>query len=168
MILRTKQHRSQLFIDENGIEFIVLDDNIYYDDINANFISDEQYDGEKEFSIIDDAYISVILDEHGSSVKIDKSGIIKYSKNGLLDRSFGPAYISTNEKRWYKKGKMHRDDGPAVLHINIDDGSLISFSWYLEGKFLGYEREGFFKFFSKLDEEKKVNKNILKYLAKYL
>jgi hypothetical protein len=39
------------------------------------------------------------------------------------------------DKRWYKNGKLHRDDGPAIEWANGDK------SWYKNGKL--YMREGF-------------------------
>jgi hypothetical protein len=56
----------------------------------------------------------------------------KWYKNGKLHREDGPAIEYNGTKEWYKNGKLHREDGPA---IEWTDGSE---SWYLNCK---YHRE---------------------------
>ena len=53
---------------------------------------------------------------------------IYWFKKGKLHRLDGPAKELSGEKFWYKEGVLHRLDGPAYESI---DGSK---SWYKEGK----------------------------------
>jgi hypothetical protein len=53
----------------------------------------------------------------------------KYYRNGKLHRDDGPAVIKPDgTQEWYKEGKLHRDDGPAVIYT-----SNIS-NWNKDGK----------------------------------
>ena len=53
----------------------------------------------------------------------------KYYRNGKLHRDDGPAIIRPDgTQEWYKEGKLHRDDGPAIVYI-----SGVKY-WYKEGK----------------------------------
>jgi len=52
-----------------------------------------------------------------------------YYKNGKFHREDGPAVENVNgDKYWYLNGKHHREDGPAVENVNGDK------YWYLNGK----------------------------------
>jgi len=74
---------------------------------------------------------------YGESIPSDFTGIAEYSnggkawiKEGKLHRENGPAIIYPDgEKHWYKEGKYHRLDGPAVEYA---DGSKF---WFKEGKY---------------------------------
>ena len=52
-------------------------------------------------------------------MKIDVYGTKRWYKNGKLHREDGPAleYIS-GDKHWYKNGKRHNIYGPASLYSN--------------------------------------------------
>lgn len=55
-------------------------------------------------------------------------GSKKWYHEGKLHRENGPAVIYSNgHQEWYRKGKLHRDDGPAVIY---PDGSE---EWYVNG-----------------------------------
>ncbi len=60
----------------------------------------------------------------------DEIGTKKWYKDGVLHRDNGPAIEHINGTNiWYKNGKLHRDDGrPAVESL---DGTR---KWYIEGK----------------------------------
>ena len=46
---------------------------------------------------------------------VDTNGTKTWYKNGKLHREDGPAIICHDgQKEWYKAGKRHREDGPAV------------------------------------------------------
>ena len=49
--------------------------------------------------------------------------------NGKLHREDGPAIVDGDFQEWYLNGKLHREDGPAV--VNGDDQE-----WYINGKLL--------------------------------
>ena len=47
---------------------------------------------------------------------IDEYNNVFWYKKGKLHREDGPAIIwSSGRKDWYKDGKYHREDGPAVI-----------------------------------------------------
>ncbi len=55
-------------------------------------------------------------------------------EHGKLHRNDGPAVIDENgTQRWYQHGKLHRNDGPAIIYAN---GSQ---AWYQYGK---WHRDG--------------------------
>lgn len=55
--------------------------------------------------------------------------IVYRNNEGLMHRVYGPAYVSTvyDVEIWYKDGKYHREDGPAIRHKN-------NALWYVDGK----------------------------------
>jgi hypothetical protein len=56
-------------------------------------------------------------------------GTKAWYRDGKLHREDGPAVEwSTGSKFWYRDGRLHREDGPAIEHA---DGSR---SWYRRGK----------------------------------
>ena len=65
-----------------------------------------------------------------------QTGCVKYSngdlfwfKKGKLHREDGPAKkYADGDIEWYKEGKLHRDDGPAIEYPNGDK------FWYKEDK----------------------------------
>jgi antitoxin component YwqK of YwqJK toxin-antitoxin module len=59
-------------------------------------------------------------------VKVSKNGAQEWYLDGKLHREDGPAIIlTTGTKEWYKNGELHREDGPA---IEYSDGTK---KWYL-------------------------------------
>jgi len=62
---------------------------------------------------------------------IDKYGDKRWYKDGLLHREDGPAIEWANgDKEWYIEDKRHRVDGPAVECINGDKW------WYYQGQII--------------------------------
>ena len=59
---------------------------------------------------------------------IYNDGTKRWYFNGKLHREDGPAVVSPYHKGWWLNDKLHRTDGPA---IEMADGSK---SWYLNGK----------------------------------
>ena len=58
------------------------------------------------------------------------NGTKKWLRNGKLHREDGPAIIKANGKKvWYRYGHIFRDDGPAVIK---PDGTRY---WYKNGRF---------------------------------
>lgn len=56
-------------------------------------------------------------------------GTKHWYKNGKFHRDDGPAVIAPEgTKKWYQNGRLHRDDGPAVIHYN---GTK---EWYQNGR----------------------------------
>jgi hypothetical protein len=64
-------------------------------------------------------------------------------------------------------GELHREDGPAIIWYN-SDGSIFEEDFYLHGKCLGENKEGFLMLWGRLSDEKRQSPEILKCLAKYL
>jgi hypothetical protein len=66
-------------------------------------------------------------------LKIDRFGNKRWYKNGKLHREDGPAVEYANgTKVWCLNGKLHREDGPA---FESADGSK---KWFLNDRLLGY------------------------------
>ena len=60
----------------------------------------------------------------------------EWYKDGKLHRDDGPAIeCADGSKHWYKDGKLHRDDGPAIEWAN---GSK---EWYKDGKIIKINTE---------------------------
>jgi len=65
-----------------------------------------------------------------STMIIDAQGNQCWYLNGKLHREEGPAVVCENgDKAWWIKGERHRTDGPAIEHA---DGSE---EWFYEGKY---------------------------------
>ena len=63
------------------------------------------------------------------TVRVYPSGIKRWYSKGNLHREDGPAIEWANgDKEWWLKGKCHREDGPAIEWAN---GTKV---WYLNGK----------------------------------
>jgi hypothetical protein len=39
--------------------------------------------------------------------------------------------------KWYKKGLLHRENGPALVYVLLDDVTL---HWYLDGEYIGSKK----------------------------
>ena len=80
----------------------------------------------------------VLIDQHGVQswyldgdlrIKVEVEGDKQYFKDGKLHRDDGPAIESINGyKEYFKDGVTHRDDGPAVIW---QDGGK---QWIVDGK----------------------------------
>ena len=66
--------------------------------------------------------------ENHHTIETDQHGQLEYRYKGKLHREDGPAIERPNGyKAWYKNGQLHREDGPAVAWV---DGKK---QWYLNG-----------------------------------
>ena len=64
-----------------------------------------------------------------SQLEIDSNGVKRWKlPNGKLHRKDGPAVIHQLKQEWWKNGKKHREDGPAVIYSN---GKT---EWWINGK----------------------------------
>ena len=69
------------------------------------------------------------MDEITYKVKVSPWGAVRWYRKGKLHREDGPAVVQANgSKYWYRKGKLHRIGGPGIEYAN---GSKL---WYLKGK----------------------------------
>ena len=69
--------------------------------------------------------------------KHSEKGQYWFNKQQLLHNKLGPAYVySKHTKQWYINGKLHRLDGPAVMHPSYNE-------YYIDGK--KYSEEDFDK-----------------------
>lgn len=65
------------------------------------------------------------------------SGYVKefWAKNGRLHRDDGPAVIYTDgSEEWWSNGRLHRDNGPAIIHKNGYK------AWWQNNKLLHHQR----------------------------
>lgn len=81
---------------------------------------------------------NIIIDSDGNSIIrciFDEVCIYRHPTTDEYHRIGGPALKWTDgEESWYKYGKLHRENGPAVIrHNRIDD-------YYIEGELL-YKEE---------------------------
>ncbi len=90
-----------------------------------------------------------------TGIVVFPSGVKHYYRNGKLHREDGPA-IDYSEKGpdaevkgfWYLNGLRHRTDGPAAVGTSKHDSK----EWFLHGKMMSAEQH----FESLTDEEKAV------------
>ena len=62
-------------------------------------------------------------------VETDGIGNKRWYKNGTYHRDDGPAVVhATGFKSWWYEGKLHREDGPAVIWAGD------SYQWWYHGK----------------------------------
>jgi len=67
-------------------------------------------------------------------MKIDECGTKRWYKNGKFHREDGPAIeFTSGYKGWYKNGKRHNIYGPAVLYSYGEE------EYWVEGKQLSKE-----------------------------
>jgi hypothetical protein len=70
-------------------------------------------------------------------------------------------------KEWTNKaGHLHRQDGPAQISY-YPDCSIEWESFYIDGKFFGYDKKGFWAFWDQLTEVERQAPDIIKCLARY-
>ena len=64
---------------------------------------------------------------------MDKKGNIYWYVDGKLHREDGPAMITHNgSEYWYKNDQLHREDGPAILGIDANGNTFQE--WWINGK----------------------------------
>jgi hypothetical protein len=79
---------------------------------------------------------------------VDKHGTQRWYRDGKLHRENHPAVIYANSaKYWYRNGKCHREDGPAWIWA---DGTQ---RWYLNGKELTEQEHFMLTAFGGTDEQ---------------
>jgi len=61
---------------------------------------------------------------------------------------------------WYRDGKHHREDGPAI--VRVDETKV----WYFNDEWLGKNTEGFWKLWDLLTEEQRGNTTLLRYMPR--
>jgi hypothetical protein len=91
---------------------------------------------------------------------------------GFYHRVDGPAYTEYDPKgillieEFLVNGVIHRTTGPAIILYHSND-SLTKKEFWVEGKFLGIDKEGFFRLWDQLSEFERNNPEILKCLARF-
>ena len=64
----------------------------------------------------------------GPQPETDREGTVRWFWRGLLHRDDGPAIEYVDGSKWWcRNGKLHREDGPAVERVNGDK------RWYRDG-----------------------------------
>ena len=84
----------------------------------------------------------------GVAVSGNYTGIVEYEigtkiwyKEGKYHRTDGPAIeLADGTKYWFKEGKFHRTDGPAIVGINGYK------EWFVNGDLVGYSVLNFLVF----------------------
>ena len=77
----------------------------------------------------------------GESTPTNFTGIVEFSSgekrwylNGKLHNDQGPAVVYPNgEKRWFLNGELHNDHGPGVIYPNGEK------RWFLNGKEVDFQ-----------------------------
>jgi hypothetical protein len=65
---------------------------------------------------------------------IKSNGEHHWYKDGKLHREDGPAIIGSNYNEWYMNGLLHRVNGPAIMIVDVRTREYIERSWYQNGK----------------------------------
>lgn len=66
---------------------------------------------------------------------------VYYNENNDMHRLDGPAFIHHNGyKEWWKDGKFHREDGPAIIRCKYDNFSP-KYEWWINDERLSEEKE---------------------------
>lgn len=69
-------------------------------------------------------------------------------------------------ENFYKNNLLHRMLGPAIITYD-DDGSVSYAKFYVNGEFIGSNKDGFYALWSMLNEDDRRHISILKYLTMY-
>jgi len=101
-------------------------------------------------NIFNKEYLNLSNEKRKEPYCIEYNNVIKcYKVNGKLHREDGPAVIYNNRSwEWFINGKRHREDGPAIEYF---DGNPIR-CWYLNN--ITYSFEEWLEKTPILDEEK--------------
>ncbi len=104
-----------------------LDNGVYYFSKDSSALNDKDQ-GFGYVSILNNSYHAI-----GKPALVSKEKII-WAIKGKLHREDGPAieYVS-GQKEWYKNDKRHREDGPAIEYT---DGQK---EYYINGKEISEE-----------------------------
>jgi hypothetical protein len=93
-----------------------------------------------------------------SQCKVLPNGTKEWRLNGKLHHANRPAIEwFDGSKAWWLNGKLHRSNGPAIEQF---DGSK---QWYLNGELLGFDEEGFWALWEKLDNEQRSHWELLQH-----
>lgn len=57
---------------------------------------------------------------NSSQLTFDENDNQRWEKDGKLHRENGPALIDSKSRQWYRNGLLHREDGPAIVNNNGD------------------------------------------------
>jgi hypothetical protein len=109
----------------------------------------------KEIKHSDGSFRRVWRTEDGKSHREDGPAIIWYNSDG-----------SIFEEGFYLNDVSHRESGPAIISYH-PDGSILEEDFYLNGKHLGTNNIGFWVLWDRLDEDKRNNPELLKYLVRF-
>ena len=91
----------------------------------------------------------------------DKDGNKVYYKEGRPHREDGPALeLAAGTTMWYRDGQYHREDGPSIVWPNGET------SWHLKGERLGDNEGGFWNLWDRLTVEQRGSPTLLKYLPR--
>lgn len=71
--------------------------------------------------------IKVTCPNDGKQHMFTVGDITVYMKNGVYDRSGGPALVTPKSSSWYTNGKLNNTNGPAISNEMAD-------YWYVNGK----------------------------------
>lgn len=67
-----------------------------------------------------------------SGVWEDEFGERRWFRNGELHREDGPAFEGRYHRRWHRNDKLHRDDGPAIERSNGTREWWVNGIWHRE------------------------------------
>ena len=76
-----------------------------------------------------------------STAVILEDGCREWYRRGQLHRDDGPAVIYANgDREWWQNGRCHRTDGPAAIYANGDR------EWYIDGRPLTEQEFDLYRF----------------------
>jgi hypothetical protein len=89
---------------------------------------------------------------------INDGGVETWCLNGKLHREDGPALIAPNgHEEWHFDGQRHRANGPAQMRLGHPD------MYWWKDDFLGYDEEGFSELWDRLNDEQREDPILLKF-----
>lgn len=71
-----------------------------------------------------------------------KNQIVVHIKNDMFHNESGPAYIAHSVVSWYKRGLLHRLDGPAIT-MRTSDNTRFSSAYYIDD--FGYTEQDYWQ-----------------------
>jgi hypothetical protein len=100
--------------------------------------------------------------KNASEPHVDIAGTKRWWSDGKLHREDGPAVVWVDgSSGWFLDGKQHREDGPAV---DYPGGAK---HWWYDGRNLGLNSDGFWAHWELLTHQQRCNLNLHSWLVKY-
>ncbi len=111
---------------------------------NSHYRIKQIFNNTMQFHCIDNASYSIYKEIYSLNNITEESCIFIFYKNGKRHRANGPAVIGNKAQEWWFEGKLHREDGPAVTTKSGNETYYLNDKRLSKNEFLNIKRFGGF------------------------